>query len=242
MRLKIFSNTKIIRIQKLVKDLNKSLLTTDKGPWSQNKITNLDRTSGEIIKIIDRNSIDQCIFRQFDGLNTCVSLLELISKTNDLTIPTKSASNVANLLSAACRNNFDNCFYLISTNKFACLLEVLSHELNIMIPDNFDRTKLCQNACVTSLIQLASLIFLCLVDESKDILKQNDNIVQEKQANLFSRATDIISFIVSLGILDKISVYFCNIRGPVTEDQHTGEMLTNCLSLLTSITKFLSSK
>jgi hypothetical protein len=131
---------------------------------------------------------------------------------------------------------------MISTNKFACILEILSHELNIFIPDNYDRTKLSQNTSVIGFIQLTSLIFLCLSNVTKDVDKQSDNSVQEKQANILSRANDIIGFIVSLGILDKISVYFFNIRGPVTDDQHTGDMLTNCLTLLTSITKFLCLK
>ena len=44
------------RLHKIIRDMNKHLQTQDKGPWQQNKVANLDRALGELIRILDKNS------------------------------------------------------------------------------------------------------------------------------------------------------------------------------------------
>ena len=126
-----------------------------------------------------------------------------------------------------------------------------------MLPDGSDtqNSKLPFNASVANLISLTSHIFECLCEndesqvknsngkDSNDIFRAtNTKSIEDKSQALLNRAVDVISFIVSLGILDKISLYFCRIRGPVNDDSQTEEILTSSLNLLTSLTKFLCLK
>ena len=50
------------------------------------------------------------------------------------------------------------------------------------------------------------------------------------------------SLMTNYGLIDTLSVFFSNIRGPLDEEQQTAEILANCLNFLISITKFLTLK
>ncbi len=52
----------------------------------------------------------------------------------------------------------------------------------------------------------------------------------------------ILSLMTNYGLIDTLSVFFSNIRGPLGDDQQTAEILTNCLNFLIAITKFISQK
>lgn len=43
----------------------------------------------------------------------------------------------------------------------------------------------------------------------------------------------------SYGLIDTLSVFFSNVRGPLDDEQQTAEILKNCLNFLISVTKFL---
>ena len=50
----LFCLISIVRLQKLVKDLNKYIQTQDKGPWPQAKVSATDRALGEISRIMEK--------------------------------------------------------------------------------------------------------------------------------------------------------------------------------------------
>ena len=88
----------------------------------------------------------------------------------------------------------------------------------------------------SSLIQLISSLFT--------ILNSDQQAQQQSDANvtLIQRATDLISLITSYGLIDNLSVFFINIRGPLDDELQTVEILNNCLNFLVSITKFLAKR
>ena len=110
--------------------------------------------------------------------------------------------------------------------------------LNIF--DTFDHTNLLNSRntnqkylgdwlICSSLIQLVGCVFSTL-----------NNDIQTNE--LTNRANDLLSLITSFGFIDLFSVFFSNIRGPLDDEQQTGEILKNCLNLLIALTKFLSLK
>ena len=76
------------------------------------------------------------------------------------------------------------------------------------------------------------------------ILNSDQQAQQQSDANvtLIQRATDLISLITSYGLIDNLSVFFINIRGPLDDELQTVEILNNCLNFLVSITKFLAKR
>ncbi len=59
---------------------------------------------------------------------------------------------------------------------------------------------------------------------------------------LFSWFLFTPSYIVSVGVVDKLSQYFNNVRGPLDDDQNGAEFLQHSMGLLTAITKLISKK
>ena len=49
----------ICRLNKVVKDVTKFIQLQEKGPWPQNKVSALDRSLGEAIRILDQRVSEQ---------------------------------------------------------------------------------------------------------------------------------------------------------------------------------------
>lgn len=62
----------MFRLQRLVKDLLKQLQGQDSGQWANNKVSGLDRTLGEISRILEKQ-----VEQQMDHMDTVDSVIEL---------------------------------------------------------------------------------------------------------------------------------------------------------------------
>ena len=193
---------------------------------------------------------EQALFKSNDGFTIAIKLLELICQSpHDLNhysgISTKTPINLINLIINASRNNFEACIDLILTNKLFSLLEILNIHSNIMLSEltpnelgggagaNKKNHISIEWFVCSSLIQLIASLFTILNNESS---------LSENNSALIQRANDLISLMTSYGLLDNLSVFFINIRGPLDDELQTVEILNNCLNFLLSITKFLAQK
>lgn len=52
---------------------------------------------------------------------------------------------------------------------------------------------------------------------------------------------NIYSYLVCCGVIDKLTVYFNNVRGPVDKDKITAEFLQHSLGLIGAMTKFVAT-
>jgi hypothetical protein len=257
-------NTKS-KIPKLIKELEKSLST------SSEKFVNVDKNCGEINRILASNAgvtggsvkqhqnlilqqqQEQALFKSNDGFSIAIKLLELICQSpNDLNhysgLSSKTPINLINLIINASRNNYDACVDLILTNKLFSLLEILNIHSNIMLSE-LTPNELCSGGAskknqisiewfvCSSLLQLIASLFNRLNNESLNAVESNSS-----SALIIQRAHDLISLMTNYGLLDNLSVFFINIRGPLDDEFHTVEILNNCLNFLLSITKFLAQK
>lgn len=55
----------VFRLQRLVKDLLKQLQGQDSGQWANNKVSGLDRTLGEISRILEKQVVFALLTRAF---------------------------------------------------------------------------------------------------------------------------------------------------------------------------------
>ncbi len=258
-------NTKS-KIPKLIKELEKSLSS------SAEKFVNVDKNCSEINRILQQmptslgnnvssgknqqqqNQIlqqqEQAIFKSNDGFSTAIKLLELICQSpSDLNhysgISTKTPINLINLIINASKNNFEACIDLILTNKLFSLLEILSIHSNIMISE-LTPNELGSGATANKKNHISIEWFVCssLIQLLGSLFNMLNNEVNSSENNpaLIQRANDLISLMTSYGLLDNLSVFFINIRGPLDDEFQTVEILNNCLCFLLSITKFLAQK
>lgn len=60
----------MFRLQRLVKDLLKQLQGQDSGQWANNKVSGLDRTLGEISRILEKQ-----VQQQMDHIDTVANVI-----------------------------------------------------------------------------------------------------------------------------------------------------------------------
>ncbi|XP_023932135.1 S phase cyclin A-associated protein in the endoplasmic reticulum-like isoform X1 [Lingula anatina] len=245
------------KLQKLVKDINKSLQTQGSGPWPQSRVSMLDRILGELSRILEKKTAaDQVSFRICGGMTALSRLLLVIEQSTDSlppVIPAKSLALACNVYKYACKGNYENCHYLLFSNKIGSLLDLLSHQLNLTIPDNLDvrppsalggstaqaTPHLPHDVVCTSLMQLIATILSCLAKQNPS--SNSSEASAERMSStgdaFMSRGNDIISYIIAVGIMDKLTIYFSNVRGPIDDAPHAAEFLQHSMGLLTAMIK-----
>jgi hypothetical protein len=184
---------------------------------------------------------------------TLCSLLGAIGQTqSDLlaVAPAKSVVHISSVLRLACFGHFDNCLYLLLSSKICTLVDVLSHHLAMLVPDatinfalisctNMFKLPYCPTA--SSLMDLLAIILSTLAVVEGD--KKHCNAISSSSEVLLCQTTDIVSYIVGLGILDKLSQYLNNVHGPIDIDNLTGvEYLQHALALISAIIRLAARR
>ncbi|XP_035520460.1 S phase cyclin A-associated protein in the endoplasmic reticulum isoform X2 [Morone saxatilis] len=128
------------KLQRLVKDLLKQLQGQDSGQWANNKVSGLDRTLGEISRILEKqNNADQVAFQVGGGLSALEQILQVVTAASTPTavprIPLKSLCAAVNTYYLACYCCPLNCSYVLFSNKIALLMDLLLHQLTLYVPD-----------------------------------------------------------------------------------------------------------
>ncbi|XP_062612464.1 S phase cyclin A-associated protein in the endoplasmic reticulum-like isoform X2 [Saccostrea cucullata] len=258
------------KIHKIVRDINKYLQTQDSGPWPQNKVSALDRALGEISRILDKKSgQDQNALRVLGGLNSLCRLLHVLDNaTPELppVIPPKTLTLTCNVFRQACKSHYDNCHYMLFSNKIGIIADLLVQRLMLLLPENQSRPgsgqsagssqssgtisgtsqghKLPYDALALSLMQLMSTVLSCLAknNPASNVSEASAERMSGTVDTVSSRANDLISYIVSVGIVDKLTQYFRKVQGPIDDDKDGAEFLQHSLGLLVAMTKVMSKR
>ncbi|XP_010191581.1 PREDICTED: S phase cyclin A-associated protein in the endoplasmic reticulum, partial [Mesitornis unicolor] len=167
------------KLQRLAKDLLKHLQMQDSCSVGNNKISALDRTLGEISRILEKeNTADQIAFRAAGGLTALESVLQVVTSPTNLNavsrIPFKSLCNTANAYSLTCSNCAENCTYVLFSNKITFLMDLLIHQFTVSVPDDHNATsgrsanKQVFEGLTTGLLRITAVIFRCLISSFPD--------------------------------------------------------------------------
>ncbi|XP_067829628.1 S phase cyclin A-associated protein in the endoplasmic reticulum isoform X2 [Heptranchias perlo] len=243
------------KLQRLVKDLLKQQQGQDSGPWANNKVSSLDRTLGEINRILEKqNNADQIGFQVGGGLTALEQILHVVNAVSSPNIapriPVKSLCNVINAYCFACSGCYDNCFYVLFSNKITFLMELLMHQLMLFVPAEDEAifgksvNKQVFEGLTTGLLQTCATVLGCLASNLPTANSQAGTLKtsgQETKNNLSqselynSRIQDLISYVVYTGLTDKLHGCFLSIQGPVDEQPKTASFLQNVTALLHSM-------
>ncbi|XP_078606102.1 S phase cyclin A-associated protein in the endoplasmic reticulum-like isoform X3 [Branchiostoma floridae x Branchiostoma japonicum] len=241
------------KIQKIVKDLNKHLQNQGTGPWQQNKVQALDRTLGEASRVMEKGTaFDKQVLRSCGGMTSLSRLLFLTETNGDgkpPVIPNKSLNLVASVYGQACNGLEENCVYVLLSNKIASVVDALSHQLMTLLPEVSSplttsggaRVQLPSDPVATSLMQTLSTILDCLASHYTSRQANKTASTGTDLDSLIGRGYDLVSYVVSVGVVDKLSQYFKSVRGPIDQDLKAAEFLGSGMGLLASMNKFVSS-
>ncbi|KAM9640459.1 S phase cyclin A-associated protein in the endoplasmic reticulum isoform 3-T4 [Morphnus guianensis] len=242
------------RLQRLAKDLLKHLQMQDSCSLGNNKVSALDRTLGEISRILEKeNTADQIAFRAAGGLTALENVLQAVTSPTNLNavsrIPLKSLCNTVNAYSLTCSNCAENCTYVLFSNKITFLMDLLIHQFTVSVPDDHNTTsgrsanKQVFEGLTTGLLRITAVIFRCLISSFPDGNNHSTalKILQEvksksSQVEAFnSRVQDLISYVVNIGLIDKLCCCFLSIQGPVEENPKIATFLQNATAVLHGI-------
>ncbi|NXC05044.1 SCAPE protein, partial [Orthonyx spaldingii] len=239
------------KLQRLAKDLLKHLQMQDSCSLGNNKVPGLDRTLGEISRILEKeNTADKIAFRAAGGLTALENVLQMVTSPTNLNaaarVPFKSLCSTVNVYSLTCSNCIENCTYVLFSNKITFLMDLLIHQFTVSVPDDHNATagrsvnKQVFEGLTTGLLRLTAVIFRCLISSFPDGNNHSTalKILQEvksksSQVEAFSsRVQDLISYVVNIGLVDKLCCCFLSVQGPVDENPKVASFLQNATAVL----------
>uniref|UniRef100_A0A4W5P1H0 S-phase cyclin A-associated protein in the ER n=1 Tax=Hucho hucho TaxID=62062 RepID=A0A4W5P1H0_9TELE len=242
------------KLQRLVKDLVKQLQGQDSGQWANTRVSGLDRTLGEISRILEkRNNEDQVAFQVGGGLSTLEQILQVVTATSTPNavsrIPIKSLCAAINTYYLACSRCHLNCTYVLFSNKIAFLMDLLLHQLTLFVPDEdktiFGRSvnKQVFEGLTTSLLQTSATVVSllrpyvpdCGGGDAPHIMSPDTKTSPIEPFN--TRAQDLISYVVNMGLIDKLYSCFLSVQGPVDESPKMSAFLQQATALLHAMCK-----
>ncbi|XP_058521254.1 S phase cyclin A-associated protein in the endoplasmic reticulum [Ochotona princeps] len=240
------------KLQRLAKDLLKQLQAQDSGSWASNKVSALDRTLGDISRILEKENVaDQIAFQVAGGLTALEHILQVVAPAANVNtvsrIPPKSLCNAINVYNLACSNCSENCKDVLFSNKITFLMDLLIHQLTVYIPDENNAilgrntNKQVFEGLTTGLLKVSAAVLSCLVahwpDASSQLATPKTSAQEMKspasQADAFpSRVQDLISYMVNIGLIDKLCSCFLSVQGPVDENPKMATFLQHATGLL----------
>ncbi|NWR89028.1 SCAPE protein, partial [Furnarius figulus] len=239
------------KLQRLAKDLLKHLQMQDSCSLGNSKVPGLDRTLGEISRILEKeNTADKIAFRAAGGLTALENVLQMVTSPTNLNavsrVPFKSLCSTVNVYSLTCSNCIENCTYVLFSNKITFLMDLLIHQFTVSVPDDHNATagrsvnKQVFEDLTTGLLRVTAVIFRCLISSFPDGNNHSTalKILQEvksksSQVEAFnSRVQDLISYVVNTGLVDKLCCCFLSVQGPVDENPTIAGFLQNATAVL----------
>uniref|UniRef100_A0A8C8LWG2 C2H2-type domain-containing protein n=1 Tax=Oncorhynchus tshawytscha TaxID=74940 RepID=A0A8C8LWG2_ONCTS len=239
------------KLQRLVKDLVKQLQGQDSGQWANTRVSGLDRTLGEISRILEKqNNADQVAFQVAFIVKYSSPPLQAHCLLILLFI-LESLCAAVNIYFLACSRCHLNCSYVLFSNKVASLMDLLLHQLTLFVPDEdksiFGRSvnKQVFEGLTTGLLQTSATILSLILPyvpecgrgDAPRILSPDTKTKTSPMEPFNTRAHDLISYVVNMGLIDKLYGCFLSVQGPVDESPKMSTFLHQATALLHAMCK-----
>lgn len=240
------------RFQKIVKDVNRQLQCQASGPWTANRVASLERSLGEMSRLLESSvTADQVTLCNLGGLTALTRILLVPDIASDKTtvkpiIPIKTLCNVAHVMSLSCRECLDNCRYMVFTNKLSTVVDLLVFQMKGVFtsqnaskkssekePGSSSLIRSPSDPLATALLKVLATVLKCFATASPK---------ETEVAALVQRMVDLIGYVVCSGVVDDIRSFFSTIHGPLDDDPTTVDFAQACLSLLSATAQYLGSR
>lgn len=245
-----------IRINKSLQQIAKLIANQGSGPWPTADLTALDRPLLELIRILDKKEkADQTMFSALDGFGKIDSVLKTIldcTEQRPCVLPAKSLGFSGKVLLGSCRNNVDNCRYVLYSNLIGTLIDYLIQRMNSLVSES---TRMGSNNSINSVVNLpsdaaAGAIFEVLAEVIQVLYQEDllpaastqDQAVKDKGDATWQRLQDVVSYCVSVGLVDKVSWYFSHVQGPLDNEAGVVEVILAAMRLVSALAKTLSMR
>uniref|UniRef100_UPI00358E2B04 S phase cyclin A-associated protein in the endoplasmic reticulum isoform X1 n=2 Tax=Myxine glutinosa TaxID=7769 RepID=UPI00358E2B04 len=239
------------KLHRLVKDLNRQLQSQESGSLLNSKVLTVDRTIGEISRILEKQvHADQLTFRLSGGLVALGQLLQTFGTvggtTSSVKIPVKTLCATAATFRLACQGCQENCHYVLLSNRIALLVELLLQHLDAFVASGDDTT--CSGiskhllggiapgllqTCTTVLVNLST--GLSSPSNSKSFAENgttdsgNHTAKLSDRELLLNRITDFIRYVMNLGMLEKLCSCLRLVQTSIDDQPHLVTFLQHAI-------------
>ncbi|XP_022250735.1 uncharacterized protein LOC106466931 isoform X2 [Limulus polyphemus] len=247
------------KIHKNLKEIAKCLSSQRSGPLESSLVSSLDRALGELQRIFSKSRTDDLeVFNGLQGISTLMKIVGVISETASkvgLVIPSRVLEKVCVVLSTACGIQ-KNCYYMVFSNKLGALLDYLTLRLNGLFQG--DTGQLMTNSPGSVMVflpvdKLAGMLMHLLAVAFKGLGHPSRTEHQYCKSSLFPQdlknqeetqqwVLDVVSYTVSIGVVDKLCQYHNIVRSPIDGCQDVPEFLLQSLDFLTSLADLLAMR
>ncbi|XP_050730260.1 S phase cyclin A-associated protein in the endoplasmic reticulum-like isoform X1 [Eriocheir sinensis] len=245
-----------IRINKSLQQIAKLIANQGSGPWSAADLTALDRPLLELIRILEKkDKADQAMFSALSGFTKIDSVLKTILETTEqrpCVLPAKSLGYSGKVLLGGCRDNYENCRYVLYSNLVGVMIDYLIQRMNSLVSEG---TRMGSNNSINAIVNLpsdaaAGAVFEVLAEVIQVLCQEDllpamntqDQAVKDKAEATWHRLQDVVSYCVSVGLVDKVSWYFSHVQGPLDNEAGVVDVILSAMRLITALAKTLSMR
>ncbi|XP_054277769.1 S phase cyclin A-associated protein in the endoplasmic reticulum [Macrosteles quadrilineatus] len=222
-----------MRLSKCLRNVDKLHSSQGQGQWPDNSITLLERNLAETVRMLEKQiEQDQIVFKELNGFTTLSNILNLaldIPKNMSPYLPPKCFLTTCTVYSLACINHPENSRFVIFSNKIALVLDLLLNRLNALITDDYKTANKSSSNLPVDLVAGA------LMKLFADVLYNSQLDVPVDVPDMGPRLQDIISYTVSVGVVDKLALYCSSVRDSVEDNMPASQFLHSAIRLLTML-------
>lgn len=235
------------KIGKSLKDIEKLLVSQGRGAWPNNSVTLLERGLGEIFRALDKGeNKDKTAFFNMSGFTTFSKIFQTMSEQKtSCVIPLKSINSCSKTWALACKGHRPNMEFVLKNNYLTNIIDILHDRLEILVPDhNSEDSDQDPESCPPSSGPMVdpiargimSLLAQCLEDLSEILKKEGKTVEQSKAEDLNVRVQDLVSYMVSIGIVDMLAKFLNGVQDPIDNKSDVAEFILASMQLLSALT------
>lgn len=253
------------RISKLVKDL--SGLSSDTqitGQWPQNMIHALERIVNELEKTLrlkSANDLDH--FAALNGVQLLTKLLARIlvsTRERPPALTDRANQKLCSLFQVVCAQSCELSDCVLQSHLIVDLLDIVWHRIGLsdecqpLIPLTASSGDVTYDPVIGHLCRLLATLFetlfakYSLMDTNTDDYRHFEQTVRlvirygitSEESALVSTLAFLHSYIVSVGMIDRLSMFMVNTRGAIDERPDLALFLQNVISLFTAISQLMA--
>ncbi|KAF8764052.1 S phase cyclin A-associated protein in the like protein [Argiope bruennichi] len=197
---------------------------------------------------------DKSSFNAIGGVTALINAFGVVTHLpmeSNTVMQKKILNHLCSTFDSVIENSYDICKFILFGNKIGSLLDFFIHRLNILIPDNISQLMANQVKSNGVNIQLDATAgkLLYLLNNILNTLSAKHNFPSDIEKNnekgsdtedFHFRMQDVISYIVSIGIVDKLSQFFNCIQGPINNETEVASFLLDCIAFLSALIKLNS--
>ncbi|CAN8004937.1 unnamed protein product, partial [Ixodes hexagonus] len=236
-----------MRLAKALKEIGRCLGSQGQGPWEGALVSSLDRALGELERTLSiGNAVDADILCHLGGFSSLMELLGCILKaTAELptVVPSRCLVRACAVLKVACEKSASNCSYLVLSNRVGVLLDILTHRLNLSVPDEWGSglgngrvapsLEPGQDPVATALLGLLHATLRGVTNTDCEVQMSDDN---------HQRLLDVISYAVSMGTVDKLAQCLGKARAPLDSDSpQLTEFLVQAMEFVACLARLVAA-